>query len=67
MAGPILPGSRSDYRTTTAAFKWIVIIVVLGTVAMVWVFWTALKDADLIYEKAGYSQPYRLIDSGKKD
>lgn len=66
MAGPILPGSRTGYRTTTSAFKWIILIVVLGTVAMVWVFWTAVKDADSIYEKAGYTQPHRLIDSQKR-
>ena len=65
MSGPILPGSRQGYRTTTCAFKWIILIALLGAAAMVWVFWTALKEADAIYDKSGYSEPYRLINTNK--
>mgnify|MGYP007097582764 CR=1 FL=1 len=65
MAGPILPGSRTGYRTTAAAFKLIVLFVLLGVITLVWVFWTALKDADKIYEDSGYSDQYRLINTNR--
>ena len=61
----MLPGSRTGYKTTTAAFRWIILIVMLGTIALVWVFWTALKDADKIYKDSGSSDQYRLINTNK--
>lgn len=65
MPSPILPGSRSDYRTTTAAFKWIILIVVLGTLALVWVFKKAVTDADDIYRKSGYSDDSLIVTTRK--
>ena len=32
--GPILPGCRREYRTTSGAFKWIVLITILGAIAV---------------------------------
>lgn len=59
--GPILPGSRSGYRTTSGAFKWIVVIVILGAIALFFTFRQALKDVDKIYEDAGYPESSRFI------
>ena len=62
---PILPGSRSDYRTTTDAFKWILLIVVLGVVALFYVFKKAVSDADQIYKDAGYSKELLIIKTNQ--
>jgi hypothetical protein len=59
--GPILPGSRSGYRTTSGAFKWIIVIVILGAIALFFTFRQALKDVDKIYEDAGYPESSRFI------
>lgn len=63
----MLPGSRSDYRTTTGTFKWIVLIAVLGSLALVWVFRKAVQDADQIYKDAGYSEDSLFISTNRTE
>lgn len=57
----MLPGSRSDYRTTSGAFKWIVVIAVFGAIALFFAFRQGLKDADKIYEDADYPESSRFV------
>lgn len=52
----MLPGHRSDYRTTSGAFKWIVLIALLGSLALIRVFNAAVKDMDRMYREAGYGE-----------
>jgi hypothetical protein len=59
--GALLPGSRSGYRTTSGAFKWIILIVGLGAIGLFFAFRQALKDVDRIYEEAGYPESSRFI------
>ncbi len=61
----MLPGSRSGYRTTTGAFKWIILIAILGSIALVWVFKKAVTDVDQIYRDAGYSEDSLIIRTNK--
>ena len=57
----MLPGSRSDYRTTSGTFKWIILIVILGTIVLLFSFRQALKDVDKIYEDADFPESSRFI------
>ena len=54
MSGPIIPGFRAGYRTTTAMFKWILLITAIGSMLLIYVFRRALQDVDKIYQDAGY-------------
>lgn len=53
----LIPSLGSNYRTTTGAFKWIVLGVVLGAVIMYFVFREAVRESDEIYEKSGMVPP----------
>jgi len=57
----MLPCYRSDYRTTSGALKWIVIIVILGVIGLFFVFRQGLKDVDKIYEDLGYPESSRFV------
>ncbi len=57
----MLPGSRPDYRTTAGAFKWIVLIVIVGSILFVRVFKKAIRETNEIYREAGYGEGL-LID-----
>lgn len=59
--GSILPGSRNSYRTTPGAFKWIIVIVILGTIGLFFAFRQGLKDVDKIYLDAGFPEDSRFI------
>ncbi len=59
--GPILPGCRREYRTTSGAFKWIVFITILGAIGLFFAFREGLKDVDRIYEAADFPADSRFI------
>ena len=59
--GPILPGCRREYRTTSGAFKWIVLITILGAIGLFYAFREGLKDVDRIYEAADFPADTRFI------
>lgn len=61
----MLPGSRSDYRTTPEAFRWILLLVVLGTLGLVWVFRKAVEDTDRIYRDAGYGEDSLIVKTNR--
>jgi hypothetical protein len=63
----IIPGFRSGYRTTTAMFKWILLIAAIGSILLVYVFRRALQDADKIYQDAGYPESSRFFKEPKKE
>jgi hypothetical protein len=66
MSGPIIPGFRAGYRTTTAMFKWILLIAAIGSMLLVYVFWRAVRDVDKIYKDAGYPESSRFFKDPKK-
>jgi len=49
----MLPGSRFSmgYRSTTAAFKWIMLIAIVGTVVFLLVFRKVMNDTDEMYRQ----------------
>ena len=57
----MLPGSRSDYRTTPEMAKWIILIVILGAIAFYYVLKFAMKNADDIFEGSSYSNSSQPI------
>ena len=57
----MIPGSRSGYRTTSGAFKWIVVIAILGAICFFFAFRQGLKDADKIFEDADYPESSRFL------
>lgn len=59
--GPILPGCRREYRTTSGAFKWIVFITILGAIGLFYAFREGLKDVDRMYEAADFPADTRFI------
>jgi hypothetical protein len=67
MSGPIIPGFRHGYRTTTAMFKWILLIAAIGSILLVYVFKRALQDADKIYKDAGYPESSRFFKEPNKE
>jgi len=67
MSGPIIPGFRAGYRTTTAMFKWILLIAAIGSILLVYVFKRALQDADKIYQDSGYPESSRFFKEQKKE
>jgi hypothetical protein len=67
MSGPIIPGFRAGYRTTTAIFKWILLIAAIGSILLVHVFRRALQDADKIYQDAGYPESSRFFKEPKPE
>ncbi len=50
----IIPSLGPGYRTTPAMFKWILLFVILGSVALYWVFDEAIREADDIYDQTGF-------------
>ncbi|MCG3150449.1 MAG: hypothetical protein PCFJNLEI_03935 [Verrucomicrobiae bacterium] len=54
MAGPIIPGMRSGYRTTGGAFKWILLLAAIGATVLFFVFYEAMREADEIYDRTGF-------------
>jgi hypothetical protein len=65
MSGPIIPGFRAGYRTTTAMFKWILLIAAIGSILLIYVFRRALQDVDKIYHDAGYPESSRFFKEPK--
>lgn len=57
----MIPGSRGGYKTTSGAFKWTVLISILGGIAMVLLFRQVFKDADQMYENAGFPDRYNFF------
>jgi hypothetical protein len=66
MTGPIIPGIGRGYRTTTAMFKWVVLIAVVGAILLVYAFRWAVRDADQIYKDAGYPDSSRFLKDRQK-
>lgn len=50
----IIPSLPRGYRTTTGAFKWIVLGVAIGAVVLFLIFREAIREADDIYDKTGF-------------
>ena len=50
----LIPSLGPDYRTTTGAFKWILLVAALGSVILYFVFREAVREADDIYDKSGF-------------
>ena len=67
MSGPIIPGFRAGYRTTTAMFKWILLIAAIGCILLAYVFRRAVQDADKIYQDAGYPEDSKFFKEKKKE
>jgi hypothetical protein len=67
MSGPIIPGFRAGYRTTTAMFKWILLITAIGCLLLAYVFRRAVQDADKIYQDAGYPENSRFFKDKKSE
>ena len=67
MSGPIIPEFRAGYRTTTAMFKWILLIAAIGSALLVYVFRRALQDVDKIYQDAGYPESSQFLKEPKKE
>ena len=67
MSGPIIPGFRAGYRTTTAMFKWILLIATIGSILLVYVFRRAVQDADKIYKDAGYPESNQFFKEPPKE
>lgn len=65
MSGPIIPGFRAGYRTTTAMFKWILLIPAIGSMLLIYVFRRALQDVDKIYKNADYPESSRFYKEQK--
>jgi hypothetical protein len=53
MAG-LIPSLGPGYRTTTGAFKWILLGVAIGCVLLYLVFREAVRESDDIYDKSGF-------------
>ena len=49
----IIPGIGPGYRTTTAMFKWILLIAAIGAAALYYIFWEATKEVDQMYQEGG--------------
>jgi len=47
-------GPSSGYRTTTGAFKWIMLGVAVGCVILYFVFREAIRESDDIYDGTGF-------------
>jgi hypothetical protein len=52
--GAIIPSLRPGYRTTTGAFKWILLVALIGSVILYFVFREAIRESDDIYDKSGF-------------
>jgi hypothetical protein len=49
-----IPSLPHGYRTTTGAFKWILLIAAVGAVLLYMVFREAIRESDDIYDKTGF-------------
>jgi len=49
-----IPSLPRGYRTTTGAFKWIVLGVAIGSVILYLVFREAIRESDDMYDKSGF-------------
>jgi hypothetical protein len=52
--GGIIPSLRPGYRITPDRFKWVVLIAIIGSLVLYFVFHEAMREVDEMYDKSGF-------------